>query len=164
MAEETIRAYFETRLALLEPVFPLACHRLCEGPDFSLEFSYKPPQHTPGEGKTPKSKEWQYHKRYSVPAGFFANAEMNQANAAISSGACDLGRDTSCDVIATHVQTKLSSVHTHRARVPLKGLIHQQNITAKNSTKKLRTSQILKIKIELQQSQSTSGNPVQTVY
>ncbi|XP_026768459.3 M-phase phosphoprotein 8 isoform X2 [Pangasianodon hypophthalmus] len=50
VAEETIRAYFETRLALLEPVFPLACHRLCEGPDFSLEFSYKPPQHTPGEG------------------------------------------------------------------------------------------------------------------
>ncbi|XP_067299754.1 M-phase phosphoprotein 8 isoform X2 [Pseudorasbora parva] len=50
VAEETIRAYFETRLALLEPVFPLACHRLCEGPDFSLEFNYKPPQHTPGEG------------------------------------------------------------------------------------------------------------------
>lgn len=51
VAEETIRAYFETRLALLEPVFPLACHRLCEGPDFSLEFNYKPPQHTPGEGE-----------------------------------------------------------------------------------------------------------------
>lgn len=51
VAEETIRAYFETRLALLEPVFPLACHRLCEGPDFSLEFSYKPPQHAPGEGR-----------------------------------------------------------------------------------------------------------------
>lgn len=50
VAEETIRAYFETRLALLEPVFPLACHRLCEGPDFSLEFNYKPPQHAPGEG------------------------------------------------------------------------------------------------------------------
>ncbi|XP_051999191.1 M-phase phosphoprotein 8 isoform X2 [Xyrauchen texanus] len=50
VAEETIRAYFETRLALLEPVFPLACHRLCEGPDFSLEFNYKPSQHTPGEG------------------------------------------------------------------------------------------------------------------
>ncbi len=49
MAEETIRAYFETRLALLEPIFPLACHRLCEGPDFSLEFNYKPPQHTEGE-------------------------------------------------------------------------------------------------------------------
>ncbi|KAG9330403.1 hypothetical protein JZ751_025524 [Albula glossodonta] len=31
VAEETIRAYFETRLALLEPVFPLACHRLCSG-------------------------------------------------------------------------------------------------------------------------------------
>lgn len=51
VAEETIRAYFETRLALLEPVFPLACHRLCEGPDFSLEFNYKPPQHTPAEGR-----------------------------------------------------------------------------------------------------------------
>ncbi|XP_076857949.1 LOW QUALITY PROTEIN: M-phase phosphoprotein 8 [Brachyhypopomus gauderio] len=50
VAEETIRAYFETRLALLESVFPLACHRLCEGPDFSLEFNYKPPQQTPGEG------------------------------------------------------------------------------------------------------------------
>ncbi|XP_061081620.1 M-phase phosphoprotein 8 isoform X2 [Conger conger] len=50
VAEETIRAYFETRLALLEPVFPLACHRLCEGPDFSLEFSYKPPPHSPVEG------------------------------------------------------------------------------------------------------------------
>ncbi|XP_059417744.1 M-phase phosphoprotein 8-like isoform X1 [Carassius carassius] len=50
VAEETIRAYFETRLALLEPVFPLACHRLCEGPDFSMEFNYKPPQHAPGEG------------------------------------------------------------------------------------------------------------------
>ncbi|KAG7467259.1 hypothetical protein MATL_G00151420 [Megalops atlanticus] len=50
VAEETIRAYFETRLALLEPVFPLACHRLCEGPDFSLEFNYKPPQHSPVEG------------------------------------------------------------------------------------------------------------------
>ncbi|XP_066497221.1 M-phase phosphoprotein 8 isoform X2 [Hoplias malabaricus] len=50
VAEETIRAYFESRLAVLEPVFPLACHRLCEGPDFSLEFNYKPPPHTPVEG------------------------------------------------------------------------------------------------------------------
>ncbi|XP_067084222.1 M-phase phosphoprotein 8 isoform X2 [Osmerus mordax] len=50
VAEDTIRAYFESRLALLEPVFPLACHRLCEGPDFSLEFGYKPPSHTPAEG------------------------------------------------------------------------------------------------------------------
>ncbi|XP_021435097.2 M-phase phosphoprotein 8 isoform X5 [Oncorhynchus mykiss] len=50
VAENTIRAYFETRLALLEPVFPLACHRLCEGPDFSLEFAYKLSPHTPGEG------------------------------------------------------------------------------------------------------------------
>ncbi|KAJ8409901.1 hypothetical protein AAFF_G00209420 [Aldrovandia affinis] len=50
VAEETIRAYFETRLALLEPVFPLACHLLCEGPDFALEFNYKPPPHSPVEG------------------------------------------------------------------------------------------------------------------
>ncbi|XP_048833742.1 M-phase phosphoprotein 8 isoform X4 [Brienomyrus brachyistius] len=50
VAEDTIRAYFETRLAVLEPVFPLACHRLCEGPDFSLEFNYKAPPHTPAEG------------------------------------------------------------------------------------------------------------------
>nr|XP_046222353.1 M-phase phosphoprotein 8-like isoform X2 [Oncorhynchus gorbuscha] len=50
VAENTIRTYFETRLALLEPVFPLACHRLCEGPDFSLEFAYKLSPHTPGEG------------------------------------------------------------------------------------------------------------------
>ncbi|XP_072556952.1 M-phase phosphoprotein 8-like isoform X2 [Paramormyrops kingsleyae] len=50
VAEDTIRAYFETRLAVLEPVFPLACHRLCEGPDFSLEFNYKAPLHTPPEG------------------------------------------------------------------------------------------------------------------
>ncbi|KAK6315193.1 hypothetical protein J4Q44_G00147220 [Coregonus suidteri] len=50
VAEDTIRVYFETRLALLEPVFPLACHRLCEGPDFSLEFAYKLSPHTPGEG------------------------------------------------------------------------------------------------------------------
>lgn len=41
IVEEAIRAYFESRLALLEPVFPLACHRLCEGPDFSLEFGFK---------------------------------------------------------------------------------------------------------------------------
>ncbi|KAM6970581.1 M-phase phosphoprotein 8 [Aplochiton taeniatus] len=50
VAEDTIRAYFESRLALLEPVFPLACHRLCEGPDFSLEFGYKPQPHGAGEG------------------------------------------------------------------------------------------------------------------
>uniref|UniRef100_A0A8C9QTD7 M-phase phosphoprotein 8 n=1 Tax=Scleropages formosus TaxID=113540 RepID=A0A8C9QTD7_SCLFO len=50
VAEETIRAYFETRLAVLEPVFPLACHRLCEGPDFSREFNYKAPLHSPAEG------------------------------------------------------------------------------------------------------------------
>ncbi|XP_065483014.1 M-phase phosphoprotein 8 [Caloenas nicobarica] len=47
VAEDTIRDYFETRLALLEPVFPIACHRLCEGPDFSTDFNYKPPQNVP---------------------------------------------------------------------------------------------------------------------
>ena len=51
VAEDTIRAYFESRLVLLEPVFPLACHRLCEGPDFSMEFGFKS-QPQP-EGKTP---------------------------------------------------------------------------------------------------------------
>uniref|UniRef100_A0A8B9MS80 M-phase phosphoprotein 8 n=1 Tax=Accipiter nisus TaxID=211598 RepID=A0A8B9MS80_9AVES len=47
VAEDTIRDYFEARLALLEPVFPIACHRLCEGPDFSTDFYYKPPQNVP---------------------------------------------------------------------------------------------------------------------
>ncbi|VTJ86843.1 M-phase phosphoprotein 8 isoform X2 [Marmota monax] len=47
VAEETIKDYFEARLALLEPVFPIACHRLCEGPDFSTDFNYKPPQNIP---------------------------------------------------------------------------------------------------------------------
>ncbi|XP_035182630.1 M-phase phosphoprotein 8 isoform X3 [Oxyura jamaicensis] len=47
VAEDTIRDYFEARLALLEPVFPIACHRLCEGPDFSTDFNYKPPQNVP---------------------------------------------------------------------------------------------------------------------
>ncbi|EHB03070.1 M-phase phosphoprotein 8, partial [Heterocephalus glaber] len=47
VAEETIRDYFEARLVLLEPVFPIACHRLCEGPDFSTDFSYKLPQNMP---------------------------------------------------------------------------------------------------------------------
>ncbi|XP_049637595.1 M-phase phosphoprotein 8 [Suncus etruscus] len=47
VAEETIRDYFEARLALLEPVFPIACHRLCEGPDFSTDFNYRPPQNIP---------------------------------------------------------------------------------------------------------------------
>lgn len=41
VAEDTIQSYFESRLVLLDPVFPLACHRLCEGPDFSLEFGFK---------------------------------------------------------------------------------------------------------------------------
>lgn len=49
VVEEVIRAYFESRLVLLEPVFPLACHRLCEGPDFSLEFGFK--SQPPTEGK-----------------------------------------------------------------------------------------------------------------
>jgi hypothetical protein len=47
VAEETIRDYFEARLALLESVFPIACHRLCEGSDFSTDFNYKPPQNIP---------------------------------------------------------------------------------------------------------------------
>ncbi|XP_019827097.2 M-phase phosphoprotein 8 isoform X1 [Bos indicus] len=47
VAEETIKDYFEARLALLEPVFPIACHRLCEGPDFSMDFNYRPPQTIP---------------------------------------------------------------------------------------------------------------------
>ncbi|ELW67533.1 M-phase phosphoprotein 8 [Tupaia chinensis] len=47
VAEETIKDYFEARLTLLEPVFPIACHRLCEGPDFSTDFNYKPPQNIP---------------------------------------------------------------------------------------------------------------------
>ncbi|KAM7116256.1 M-phase phosphoprotein 8 [Molossus nigricans] len=47
VAEETIKDYFEARLVLLEPVFPIACHRLCEGPDFSMDFNYKPPQNIP---------------------------------------------------------------------------------------------------------------------
>lgn len=50
VAEDTIRDYFEARLVLLEPVFPIACHRLCEGPDFSTDFNYKPPQNVP-EGR-----------------------------------------------------------------------------------------------------------------
>uniref|UniRef100_A0A8C8SA78 M-phase phosphoprotein 8 n=1 Tax=Pelusios castaneus TaxID=367368 RepID=A0A8C8SA78_9SAUR len=47
VAEDAIRDYFEARLALLEPAFPIACHRLCEGPDFSMDFNYKPPQNVP---------------------------------------------------------------------------------------------------------------------
>ncbi|XP_078078216.1 M-phase phosphoprotein 8 isoform X2 [Mustelus asterias] len=49
VTDETIRDYFEARLSLLEPVFPVACHRLCEGPDFALDFNYKP-QHSSVEG------------------------------------------------------------------------------------------------------------------
>ncbi|MEQ2310552.1 M-phase phosphoprotein 8 [Ameca splendens] len=50
VAEDTIRAYFESRLVLLEPVFPLACHRLCEGPDFSMEFGFKAQPQPEGSG------------------------------------------------------------------------------------------------------------------
>uniref|UniRef100_A0A1A7YVA7 M-phase phosphoprotein 8 n=1 Tax=Iconisemion striatum TaxID=60296 RepID=A0A1A7YVA7_9TELE len=50
VAEDTIRAYFECRLVLLEPVFPLACHRLCEGPDFSMEFGFKTQPQPEGSG------------------------------------------------------------------------------------------------------------------
>ncbi|KAF1382883.1 hypothetical protein PFLUV_G00148440 [Perca fluviatilis] len=50
VAEDCIRAYFESRLVLLEPVFPLACHRLCEGPDFSLEFGFKSQPQPEGSG------------------------------------------------------------------------------------------------------------------
>lgn len=59
MAKYTIKDYFETRLALLEPVFPLACHILCEGPDFSLEFNYKPTNKTT-EGKSTECSCQQY--------------------------------------------------------------------------------------------------------
>lgn len=55
VAEDTIRAYFESRLVLLEPVFPLACHRLCEGPDFSLEFGFKSQPQQEGKTRTLKS-------------------------------------------------------------------------------------------------------------
>lgn len=50
VTEDAIRAYFESRLQLLEPVFPLACHRLCEGPDFYMEFGYKPGPQPEGAG------------------------------------------------------------------------------------------------------------------
>lgn len=61
VAEETIRDYFEARLALLEPVFPIACHRLCEGPDFSTGFHYKPPPSvTEGEPACPQCEMRHY--------------------------------------------------------------------------------------------------------
>ncbi|XP_024919341.1 M-phase phosphoprotein 8 isoform X7 [Cynoglossus semilaevis] len=50
VTQETIRAYFESRLTLLESVFPPACHRLCEGPDFSMEFPSKSQPPTEGSG------------------------------------------------------------------------------------------------------------------
>lgn len=57
VAEDTIRAYFESHLVLLEAVFPLACHRLCESPDFSLEFGFKSQPQPEGKNRsriTPK--------------------------------------------------------------------------------------------------------------
>ncbi|XP_077435663.1 M-phase phosphoprotein 8 isoform X4 [Vanacampus margaritifer] len=50
VAGKTAQAYFEDRLVLLESVFPLACHRLCEWPDFSTEFTYKPQPLPEGTG------------------------------------------------------------------------------------------------------------------
>ncbi|TNN60916.1 M-phase phosphoprotein 8 [Liparis tanakae] len=50
VAEDAIRAYFESRLVLMEPAFPLACHRLCEGPDYSLEFAFKSQPQPEGSG------------------------------------------------------------------------------------------------------------------
>ncbi|KAM9850925.1 M-phase phosphoprotein 8 isoform 2-T2 [Aulostomus maculatus] len=50
VAEDTIRVYFESRLVVLEPIFPMACHRLCEGPDFSLEFCFKSQPQPEGTG------------------------------------------------------------------------------------------------------------------
>ncbi|KAM4044271.1 M-phase phosphoprotein 8 isoform 2-T2 [Anomaloglossus baeobatrachus] len=49
VVEDAIKDYFEARLVLLEPIFPIACHRLCEGPDFSLDFNYKTPFNIPEE-------------------------------------------------------------------------------------------------------------------
>ncbi|XP_068123026.1 M-phase phosphoprotein 8 [Hyperolius riggenbachi] len=49
VVEDAIKDYFEARLVVLEAVFPIACHRLCEGPDFSLDFNYKPPHNTPAD-------------------------------------------------------------------------------------------------------------------
>lgn len=49
VVEDAIKDYFESRVVVLEPIFPIACHRLCEGPDFSLDFNYKPPFNTPEE-------------------------------------------------------------------------------------------------------------------
>ncbi|XP_069495205.1 M-phase phosphoprotein 8 isoform X2 [Ambystoma mexicanum] len=47
VAEDTIRDYFESRLVLLDTVFPISCYRLCEGPDFALDFNYRPPHVIP---------------------------------------------------------------------------------------------------------------------
>ncbi|KAF7645619.1 hypothetical protein LDENG_00201210 [Lucifuga dentata] len=50
VAEDAVRAYFESRLLLLDAIFPMACHRLCEGPDFSMEFGYKSQPQPEGTG------------------------------------------------------------------------------------------------------------------
>uniref|UniRef100_A0A3Q3FG35 Uncharacterized protein n=1 Tax=Labrus bergylta TaxID=56723 RepID=A0A3Q3FG35_9LABR len=87
VAEDTIRAYFESRLVLLEPVFPLACHRLCEGPDFTMEFGFKT-QPQP-EGKNFHTASHQLvvfldtehnHRDHFVsgPSKFFIREEMNR--------------------------------------------------------------------------------------
>ncbi|XP_056417681.1 M-phase phosphoprotein 8 [Hyla sarda] len=49
VVEDAIKDYFEARVSVLEPIFPVACHRLCEGPDFSLDFNYKAPFNIPEE-------------------------------------------------------------------------------------------------------------------
>ncbi|XP_069825902.1 M-phase phosphoprotein 8 [Dendropsophus ebraccatus] len=49
VVEDAIKDYFEARVSVLEPIFPIACHRLCEGPDFSLDFNYKSPFNIPEE-------------------------------------------------------------------------------------------------------------------
>ncbi|XP_033864871.3 M-phase phosphoprotein 8 isoform X2 [Acipenser ruthenus] len=77
VAKYTIKDYFETRLALLEPVFPLACHILCEGPDFSLEFNYKP---------TNKTTEGSGILLFIFHANFFGGNEI----AARLSGPCSV--------------------------------------------------------------------------
>lgn len=71
VAEDTIRAYFESRLVLLEPVFPLACHRLCEGPDFSLEFGFKTQPQPEGKTQTfnleviNSAKSWLHYHHFN---------------------------------------------------------------------------------------------------
>ncbi|CAL9689819.1 unnamed protein product [Knipowitschia caucasica] len=50
VTDDVIRTYFESRLAVLEPLFPLACHRLCEGPDYFMEFGFKQQPQAEGSG------------------------------------------------------------------------------------------------------------------